>query len=182
MKKQITEKIEIPKGIEVTMDHNTVKVSFENKKAERTFNLTNIKLRKEGNELILESKKATKREGAMIGTVKAHLKNILKGMKESFVYKLAIEFVHFPMTVEHDKDKNQIVIKNFLGEKKPRVCDVIPEVEIKVDKKEIEVSSHNRELAGQMAANLEKLTKVRKKDKRKFQDGIYLVEKCGRKI
>jgi len=95
---------------------------------------------------------------------------------------MEIAYVHFPMTVELDEGKNQITIKNFLGEKKPRICKLIKGADVKIDGKVITVESHNKEIAGQTAANLEKATFVKGKDRRKFQDGIYIVEKPGRKI
>jgi len=39
------------------------------------------------------------------------------------------------------------------------------------------VRSGNKYAAGQTAANLEQATRVRKKDRRVFQDGIFIVEK-----
>ena len=111
-----------------------------------------------------------------------HVTNLLLGLQKKFVYKLESCFVHFPMTVEYDKKNNQIVIKNFLGEKKQRIAKVLPGVEIDIDKNIITLTSHNKELAGQTAGNFEKATHIRNKDRRKFQDGIYLTEKPGRKI
>ena len=47
---------------------------------------------------------------------------------------------------------------------------------------EITIESINKELAGQMAANIEQLTKRTDFDRRKFQDGIYIVTKDGQNI
>ena len=41
----------------------------------------------------------------------------------------------------------------------------------------VKVFGLNKELVGQTAANLERLTKLSKRDRRKFQDGIFIYEK-----
>jgi len=48
-------------------------------------------------------------------------------------------------------------------------------VEIKGN--QITISSNNVERAGQTAANIEKATKISKKDRRVFQDGCFITEK-----
>ena len=55
-------------------------------------------------------------------------------------------------------------------------------VEVVIDKAEITVSSVDKELAGQAAANFEIVTKIRGRDKRVFQDGIYIINKAGKEI
>ncbi len=180
MKKDIIEKIEIPEGVEVEVNHETVIAKAGEKKIEKKFNLTNISLKVENKEIVVESKKATRRESKMIGTIKAHLKNILEGLTKGFEYKLVVEYVHFPITVE--KKEKEIIIKGFLGEKKPRKCQILEGSEVEIGGSDITIKSHNKEIVGQMAANLEKCTKVVGKDKRKFEDGIYITQKAGRKL
>ena len=105
---------------------------------------------------------------------------MLQGVKEKFEYKLKVVFSHFPITVE--VSGNTATIKNFLGEKIPRICALPQGAEVEVNKDDITVKSVSKEIAGQAAANLETATKIRMKDRRIFQDGIYIIDKAGRPI
>ena len=180
MKKELFQTIEIPEGVEVKMEGNIVEtkgVAGENKKE---FDTTNLILEKKDNQIIIGNKKATKREKKMMNTLAAHIKNMIKGVQEKFEYQLKICFSHFPMTVEIQG--NEAIVKNFLGEKIPRKVTILPEVEVKADKEMIIVSAIDKELAGQTAANFEKATRIPIKDRRVFQDGIYITHKAGREI
>lgn len=172
------EELEIPNGINTSLNGNEITLSKDNKEIKRILN-NRINVKVEGNKIVLSSKKATKREKKILFSLKAHIKNAFEGLTKEFKYKLAAVSVHFPMTVEVDKTNNQILVKNFLGEKKPRVIKIIPGVEVKVNKEHIEVESADIEKAGQVAANIEKGTKIRYRDRRIFQDGIFITEKPG---
>ena len=105
----------------------------------------------------------------------AHLKNIFLGLNERFVYELEVCNVHFPMTVKVDGSK--LIINNFLGEKVPRVAQIVSGVEVKIEGSKIKLMSVDIEKAGQTAANIEKASTVRNKDRRIFQDGIFITKK-----
>lgn len=179
MKLDIQKIIEIPEGVQVEVKDNEVVVKADGKELKKVFGLGKVKIEKD-KDLKVGCKKSTKRESKMIGTIAAHLKNMVQGVKEDFVYKLEIANVHFPMNVKVEGDK--VHIKNFLGEKIDRVADIVEGVKVDVKGNEITISSHDKENAGQTAGNIEKATKVSGRDRRIFQDGIFITEKPGRGI
>lgn len=180
MKKKLYNKIEIPEGIEVEIKDNTINVKGPEGENSREFNIGKLKLEKKDNEIIIGHDKATKIQKKRMNTITKHIKNMISGVKEKFEYKLKICSSHFPMTVKQEGD--ELIIKNFLGEKIQRSAKILKGVDIEIKKDIIILKSFNKELAGQTAANIEKATKIRNKDRRIFQDGIYLIEKAGKKI
>ena len=114
MKKEIKEKLEFPEGIDFEIIGNIIHVKGSGKESKMKFNIENVSIKKHENNILIESKKATKKELKMINTFIAHVKNMIKGIKEEFIYKLEICYVHFPMTLEVDKAKGLVIIKNFL--------------------------------------------------------------------
>jgi len=178
---KLREEIEVPEGITTSIEGDVLVMKKEDKELKRRLNpLVGLKI--EDHKITIKARKSTRRDKKMFGTIKAHIKNMVKGLEEGFTYRLEIANVHFPMTVSHDKDSNELVVKNFLGEKTDRRIKLVEGVDIKTDKNEIEVSSFDIEKAGQTATNIEKGTRVRNKDRRIFQDGIFITEKPGRKF
>jgi len=180
MRKELYKKIEIPEGIEAEIKGTTVKVTGPEGENQRKFNIGFLELKKEGNEISIGSKKATKKEKKLMNTVAAHIKNMIKGVQEKFEYELRAVFSHFPITIE--VKGHEVLIKNFLGEKIPRKVSVPAGVEIEVNGNLIKIRSTDRELAGQAAANLETATRIRARDRRIFQDGIFMIKKPGKEI
>ena len=175
---KLHEELEIPEGISANVEGNEIVLKKDSKEIKRKLN-NRIQVKVEGNKILLNSKKVSKREKKILFTTKAHIKNAFEGLIKPFKYKLQAVSVHFPMTLEVDKSKNTLVVKNFLGEKKPRVINIINGVEIKLIKDVIELESVDIEKAGQVAANIEKGSKIRSRDRRVFQDGIFITEKPG---
>ena len=177
---ELRREIEIPSDVEVSIENNEIIARKEGKENKRKFD--KVEISKKDSKIIVSMKKATRKEKKQINTAIAHIKNIFLGLKEKFVYKLQICSVHFPMNVSIDKVKNDMVIKNFLGEKKERRSRIMPNTNVKIDGDIITVDSPDVEAAGQTAANMEIITKIRNRDRRIFQDGIWMTEKAGVKL
>ena len=180
MKKEITLQIEIPEGVEVILDENKLIAKGKNGEIEREFRLGRLNLDKKQNKIIIYDKKATKKEKRMINTLGAHIKNMIKGVQENFEYKLKICSSHFPMNLEIQD--NNATIKNFLGEKIPRKVKIPKDVKVEINGEIITITSINKESAGQAAANFESATKIKRRDRRVFQDGIFIINKAGREM
>src|SRR5690606_1375479 len=98
-----------------------------------------------------------------------------KGVTEGFTYRMKIVYAHFPMSVKVAGDS--VVIENFLGERHPRRARIVGDTKVQVKGDEVEVSGINKEDVGQTMANIEQATRIKGRDPRVFQDGIYLVSK-----
>jgi len=176
----IKEEIEIPKDIEIKIENGLVDIKGPKGSIQRKLINPKLNLKIEENKVLLSSEKVSKREKTRAGTIKAHLKNMIHGVSEGFVYKLKICSSHFPMTVS--SNNNQLSVKNFLGESIPRNINIKEGVDIKIEEDIIIIDSPDKELAGQTAASVEQLCRLTNKDKRIFQDGIYMIEKAGKAI
>ena len=75
---------------------------------------------------------------------------------------------------------NKLKIKNFLGEKIPREASILDNVKVQVKGNEILVDGYDLEKTGQTASNIEQSTRITNRDRRVFQDGIYIVKKPER--
>ena len=166
-------------GVSAKMEGNKLIIEKGNEKIERKMGSV-VTAEVLGDKIILKTKKSNKLERRTLGSLAAHIKNAIKGLSEPFQYKLQVASVHFPITLTHDKTNHELVVKNFLGEKKDRKIKIVPGVNVKINKDLIELECFDIEKAGQTAANIEKGTKVRNRDRRIFQDGIFITEKPGR--
>ncbi|MBI2673342.1 50S ribosomal protein L6 [Candidatus Woesearchaeota archaeon] len=172
-----TVRIDIPNGVDAELSGNNVKVKGTRGVLEKRLAHQNISIAKEGNKVILTAKKASKREKRLMNTFKAHLKNAILGIQDGFVYKLKICYSHFPINVT--VSGNEIIIKNFLGEKTPRKSKILDGVKVEVKGDEVIASGIDIEKVSQTAANLESATRITNRDRRVFLDGIYITNKAG---
>ena len=180
MNKDLKREIEIPEGVSVSVSGNGAVVKSGDKELKRSFDIGKVKVVVKDGKIVLTAKGATRRESKMIGTIWAHLKNMIKGVGEDYVYTLEVCNVHFPMNVKAEGDK--VVIKSFLGETTERYSRIMPGANVEIKGNQITVSSHDIEAAGQTAANLEKATRLTGRDRRIFQDGIFITKKPYRTI
>lgn len=159
--------VDIPEGVTVTIDGLNVTAKGPAGTVQKTFSKI-VTIKVDGSSVTVVGENY-----AYIGTVKSIISSMCKGVKDGFEKKLKILHAHFPISVEI-KGK-EISVKNFLGEKVPRKTKIIGDsTKVTVKGQQITVSGPDKESVGQTAANLIEVTKIKKKDPRVFQDGIYL--------
>lgn len=177
MRQKISEQIEIPSGILCESSDHTIKCKLGETEVSRKIEAPCLLISVKDNQLNLECPFGNKNDFKKIKSGIAHIKNMFLGLQTPFVYKLEYCNVHFPMTLKLEGSK--VVISNFLGEKTPRFAEILPGVKVDIKGQKITVTASDKEAAGQTAANLEKATKIRNRDRRVFQDGIFLTERPG---
>ena len=171
--------VEIPEGVDAKLDDNgDVTISGENSSQTRNFSHSKVQLLEQGNGLLVRIDLPQRKDKALAGTWNAHLNNMVKGVTEGFTYRLKAVYSHFPMNLKADAEAAELVVNNYFGEKVPRRAAYVGDVIVKVQNKtEVVVTGHDKEQVGQTAANIERCCSVKKRDRRVFQDGIYLVAK-----
>jgi large subunit ribosomal protein L6 len=167
--------VEIPEGVEGTLEGRIVTIKGEKGELVRDFSHAPINIQLDGKTVTVQASWPRKKEAALVGTVRSHIQNMIKGVTTGFTYKLKIVFSHFPITVKI-KEKT-LTIENFTGERNPRKAKIMGETKVTVKGDDIIVQGINLEDVSQTAANIQNATKIRKKDPRVFLDGIYVYEK-----
>lgn len=180
MVKTLAKKIEIPEGVEITLNGNMIEIKGPKGHTKKKIADPLIYIEKENNSIKLDSDKNTKKQKRLINTFTSHIKNLIKGVTEGYEYKMKICSGHFPMTVTLDKDK--IIIKNFLGEKINRIAKVLHDVKVDIKGDEVTLSGVNKEDLGQTASNIEQATRITNRDRRVFMDGVWITNKAGRSM
>ena len=165
--------VEIREGVSVEVRGLSVVVRGPKGTLERDFShARGVIVRVEDGKVIVESFFPKARQLALVGSIAAHIRNMILGVTRGFRYKLKVVYVHYPISVK--VEKNRVVISNFLGEKQVRVVEIPPGVKVTVSGQDVIVEGIDKELVSHVAARIEEVTRVKDKDRRKFMDGIYI--------
>jgi large subunit ribosomal protein L6 len=157
--------MEIPQGINVRVEGHTVIVKGPQGEVKKTFPKgTEVKVSGSAVEVSSDDR-------AMRGTAEAIVKNMIKGASGGYSRSVKLLYAHFPITIE--VKGSDITIKNFLGEKQPRKTVLVGSTKVVAKGQSVTVSGPDREAVGQTLANLKAAMKIKDKDGRVFQDGIY---------
>jgi len=175
--KEYVEEVEVPEGVEVELEGSS-KIRVKGKLGELVKDLShaNAKLELASDKVLIKIIGKGRRAEALIGTLRSIIKNMIVGVTQGFTYKLKIVASHFPISVKVQGDR--VIIENFIGERNPRIARIVGEgTKVEVKGEEVIVRGLDKEAVGQTAANIEQATRVRRKDLRKFLDGIYIYER-----
>lgn len=166
--------VEIPDGVKVELRGNELVVNGPKGELKRTVKGVTIHVSED--KVLISSGTERRKEKAMVGTWNAHTRNMITGVTRGWEAKLKVVYSHFPVKFKIEGDR--LVIQNFMGGRKSRVAKTYGDVKVDVKKDEIVITGIDKENVGQTAASIELTTKVKGYDRRVFQDGCHLIQKC----
>lgn len=121
---------------------------------------------------------------ACLRTTTSHIENMITGVTKGFCYKMRFAYAHFPINVSLSKDAASgaptVEIRNFLGERRVRRVSMLNGVSIvrsTATKDELVLEGNDVEKVSGSAALIHESCLVKRKDIRKFLDGMYVSEK-----
>ncbi len=167
--------IELPEGVTAALNGRTLSLKGKLGEARKNFEKINVNIAVEGNRVVISPFSKKKKDNVIINTVHSIVNNMVTGVTKGFTYKLKVVYAHFPITVK-TKGK-QILVENFVGERSPRVSEIVGDCKVSIEGDDIVVKGVSVEDVGQTAANVELATKIRRKDQRIFLDGVYIYHK-----
>jgi len=176
---KLRKEIEIPDKVQVTLN-SEITVKGPQGEVKRVINEPSVKIEIKENKIILSPSRMNKHQKTIINTCRSHIINMICGVQEQFVYELKVCSSHFPMSANVEGDN--FVVKNFLGEKVPRKSQILPNTKVTVKGDMITVQGPDIEAVSQTAANIEQSTRITNRDRRVFQDGVWIISKAGKAV
>lgn len=171
-------KTEIPlEGTQAVFDSRKMNVKGPMGSVERKLWHPVVAIKVEGDKIILTTKGDKRRDKRVLNTIESHIRNMIIGVKQGFRYNMNLIQSHFPVQIKVEGDT--FIVENFFGEKVPRKVTIPPGVRVIANAKEkkVTIESSDIELAGLLVTRIEQATRAVGKDRRIFQDGIYLVNR-----
>ncbi|MFB5608055.1 MAG: 50S ribosomal protein L6 [Candidatus Nitrosomaritimum yanchengensis] len=173
--KQFQETIEIPEGINVTVDKHMIGFQGPLGKTFKSFRKIPINVEVADGKVTLKALGTRKRDYSILHTARSLIRNICEGLTEGYTIKMKVVYAHFPITVK--VDGKTILIENFQGERAPRKTHIVGNTKVIPKGEDVVLTGEVWTDVTQTAANIELKTKVKNKDHRVFLDGIYIYEK-----
>ena len=170
-----TKSVAIPAGIEVKAEKNIIIVKGPKAELRREFPSKVIEIVSADGKFEVKAKEETAFARTLVGSYTSHIKNMVHGVQAPYIYTLKVTYTHFPMTVSVSGTEFQV--QNFLGAKKPIKVKLPAGVKVSIQNDIIKVESADLELAGKAATLIEQSTRLSGRDRRVFQDGIYITQK-----
>jgi len=173
------EELEIPKGVKVSLEGgHHIRVKGPEGDITKDFShIRGIKVAIEGNKVIFSTNFPKSGTLALIKTIMSIISNLIIGVQNNYKYISKIAYSHFPCSVRVDEKNKIIFVENFLGERAPRKANFPDNVKVEVKGDDVSFTGPDKEALGQSAANVKRACRIRKKDPRVFQDGVYLYKK-----
>ncbi|XP_063721925.1 large ribosomal subunit protein uL6-like [Symsagittifera roscoffensis] len=177
-----SQSIKVPEGVDFSVLGRSVEVKGKRGMLKRSFNRNNVQIEhnKKSGKITVRKWFGSRKELAGLRTVCSHIENLFKGVTYGYRYKMKAVYAHFPINLNIVDGGKTVEIRNFLGEKRVRVVKMVEGVtceQPKGVKDEYWFSGNDLEAVSRSSALVKQSVLVKKKDIRKFLDGIYVSEK-----
>ena len=172
----VERRVEVPEGVNAAFEGRLMRVTGPKGTLERNMRYPQVEVSCDGTEFVVSTQSDRRKITAMCGTFAAHARNMFKGVVDGYEYRMKVVYSHFPIQLKISG--NKVEITNFLGEREPRFARIDEGVDVKLGNDEITITGIDKESVGTTAARIEAATRVRNRDPRVFQDGIYIVGKA----
>lgn len=176
----MSEELGLPQGVSGSFSGRVLTLKGPKGEASRHVSEHTLAVVAEPGKVSLRATEGGKRDKKLLGSLRAHVLNMVHGVSEGHIYRLKVCYTHFPVNVS--VSGNKLVVKNFLGEKTPRELEFPKNVKVEAKGADVVVESASKETAGMIAGAIEQLTKRANYDRRVFGDGIYITAKDGKDI
>ena len=166
--------IEISTGVSVSFDEKKNKISVKGPKGELFLDVDfNVQVKIKDNQVILSVKKETKNNFALWGLYRSLIANMIQGAEKGYEKQLELHGVGHK-AIQKGKD-----ITLNLGFSHPVIFEAPEEIGLKVEKNVITISGIDKQLVGQVAADI----RSKKKPEPYKGKGIrYVGEQVRRKV
>ena len=176
-----TESVTIPEGVSIKLKSRQVQVTGPRGVLSKSFKHANIEmhLRDAGKRVECVGWFFNTKQKSALRTVCSHINNLVIGVTQGFRYKMRLVYAHFPINISINDTGKTVEIRNFLGEHITRTVNMNPGVTIERSetvKDELVLEGNDIENVSLSAAQIHQKTLVRRKDIRKFLDGVYVSE------
>merc|ERR1711879_185383 len=119
---------------------------------------------------------STTKEGAAVRSIISTVAKQITGVMGGFRYKMRLVYAHFPINYSIVDGGKRIEVRNFVGQKKVFISDMMGETTVSMGEMRDEIYVEGIDLrdVSQSAARIHLSCRVKKKDIRKFLDGVYV--------
>src|SRR5574341_888988 len=140
----------IPEGVTVNVNKTNVSVSGPLGSLQRELWYPGVSIKKTDSEITVDTDMSRREQLAALGTFESHLKNMITGVTKGYEYKMKVVYSHFPIQLK--TEGSQVLIGNFLGEKKARKANIIGNTKVAIKGDQVIVNGLNKEEVGQTTA------------------------------